>query len=268
MKKFWRILKKILTIVSVLSYAALFIVVLTSAIQKQHQLTCKKLQVKIDYDSGIAFLSEAEIKQRIDYLAGGNIAGKSLSAIDFTSLEKDIEKNPFVDNAEIFVDQQQNIIVDLTQKRPILRILNNDGVGYYLSEKNERIPLSDNFTAHVAIALGNVEMHNHQRDSTVQAALYKLIQYVRKDVFLNALIDQVYVTETGEFELIPKIQGHFIRFGNGEENMEEKFNRLKIFYKEGLTRVGWNKYKSIDLRYMNQVVCEKRDSVPLIINHP
>lgn len=262
MKKFWRILKKILTITAVLSCAALFVVVLTSAVQKQNQLTCKNLQVKIDYDSGLAFLSEQEIKDHLNYLSGEKLIGKQLSKVDFSNLEREVEKNPFVDNAEIFVDQQQNIVVDIIQKRPILRILNNDGVGYYISEKNERIPLNDKFTSHVAIAIGNVEMHQSaKRDSTVQTALYKLIQYVSKDEFLNALVDQVYVNENGEMDVIPKISGHIIRFGNAEEGMEEKFSRLKIFYKEGLGKVGWTKYKSIDLRYMNQVVCEKRDSI-------
>ena len=261
MKKFWRILKKILTIAAVLSFAALFVVVLTSAIQKQNQLTCKNLQVKIDYDSGLAFLNETEIKERINFLSGENIIGKQLARVDFRTLEKEIEKNPFVDNAEIFVDQQQNIVVDVIQKRPILRILNSDGVGYYISEKNERIPLCDKFTSHLAVAIGNVEMHqNAKRDSTVQTALYKLIQYVQKDTFLNALVDQIEVKENGEMNVIPKVTGHIIRFGNAEENMQEKFDRLKIFYKEGLAKVGWGKYKAIDLRYMNQVVCEKNDT--------
>jgi cell division protein FtsQ len=268
MKKFWRILKKVLTITAVLSCAALFIIVLTSAIQKQKQLTCNNVEVKIDYDSGLAFLSEGEIKDHLNFVNGGNLIGKELSTIDFRKLEREVEKNPFADKAEVFVDQQQNIIVDVIQKRPILRILNSDGVGYYISEKNERIPLSDKFTSHVAIALGAVETHQSaQRDSSVQAALYKLIQYVRKDKFLNALVDQVRVNDNGEFDIIPKINGHFIRFGNADENMEEKFNRLKIFYKEGMEKVGWMKYKSIDLRYMNQVVCEKRDSVASFINH-
>jgi len=248
-------------ILSVLSFAALFIVVLTSAVEKQNQLTCKNITVKIDYDSGLAFLNESEIKDRINFLSGEDIIGKQLSRIDFRTLEREIEKNPFVDEAEIFVDRQQNIIVDIIQKRPILRILNSDGVGYYLSEKNERIPLSNKFTSHVAVAVGNVEMHqNAKRDSTVQFALYNLIQFVEKDTFLNAVVDQIEVKENGEFDIIPKINGHIIRFGAANENMKEKFERLKVFYKEGLAKVGWDKYKTIDLRYMNQVVCEKRDT--------
>ena len=261
MKKFWRIMKKVLLVATVLSAAALFVVVLTSAIKKQNQLVCRNIQVKIDYDSGLAFLNEAEIKDKINYMCGGSITGKPLTGIDFRALEITLKKNPFVSNAEVFANQEQDVVVDIVQKRPIMRVINNDGVSYYISEKNERIPVSDNFTSHVAIALGNVAMHKDtKRDSAVQAALYKLILFVRKDDFLNALVDQVYVLENGDMEVIPKIGGQTIRFGAVDENLAEKFDRLKIFYNEGLRKVGWDKYKTIDLRYKDQVVCEKRDT--------
>ena len=254
-------MKKLLLVATVLSAAVLFVIVLTSAIKKQNQLVCRNIQVKIDYDSGLAFLTGNEIKDKIDYMCGGSITGKPLTGIDFRNIEQTVRKNPFVADAEIFVNQQQEVVVDIIQKRPVLRVINNDGVSYYISEKNERIPLSDNFTSHVAIALGNVTMHKDtKRDSAVQAALYRLIQFVRKDEFLNALVDQVYVMENGEMEVIPKIGGQTIRFGEVDENMAEKFDRLKIFYNEGLRKVGWDKYKSIDLRYKDQVVCVKRDT--------
>ena len=261
MQKFWRIMKKVLLVATVLSATVLFVIVLTSAIKKQNQLVCKNIQVKVDYDSGLAFLTENEIKDKINYLCGGAIAGKPLSRIDFSGIEKTVKKNPFVNDCEVFVDQEQNVVVDIVQKRPVMRVINNDGVSYYISEKNERIPLSDNFTSHVAIALGNVETHKDtKRDSAVQAALYKLILFVRKDEFLNALVDQVYVRENGEMEMIPRIGGQTIVFGAVDEHVAEKFDRLKIFYNEGLRKVGWDKYKTIDLRYKDQVVCEKRDT--------
>lgn len=261
MKKFWRILRKVLLVASMLSVAALFVIVLTSAIQRQHQLVCRSIQVKVDYDSGLAFLSENEIKDKVNYLNGGDITGKRLSAVDFRGLEKEIRKNPYVKSVQIFVDQAQGVTVEVFQKRPILRVINSDGVSYYIGENNDRIPLSNNFTSHVAVALGNVEMHtNAKRDSTVQDALYRLIQYVRKDEFLNALVDQVYVEENGELIVIPKIEGQTIRFGAADNNMAEKFERLKIFYNEGLRRTGWDKYSTIDIRYKDQVVCEKRDT--------
>jgi cell division protein FtsQ len=248
-------------ITAALSFAALFVVVLTSAIKKQKQLVCSSIQVKIDYDSGLAFLTENELKDRVNFLTGGAITGKPLSGIDFRNIEKDIRKNPFVGDAQIYADQSQKVVLEVLQKRPILRVINNDGVSYYISEKNERIPLSDNFTAHVPIALGNVEMHRDtKRDSAVQAALYKLTLFVKKDEFLNALVDQLYVEEDGDVTVVPKIGGHTIRFGAAGENIAEKFDKLKVFYNEGLRKTGWTKYKTIDLRYKDQVVCEKRDT--------
>jgi cell division protein FtsQ len=261
MKKFWRILKKILTIILVLSFVALFVVVLTSAIQKQNKLQCQSLTIKIDYDSGLAFLNEQEIKDKLNYLSGGSLIGKTISEVDFHTLEQETEKNPFVENAEVYVNQQQGVVVEIIQKRPILRVINNDGVSYYIGEKNERIPLNNTFTPHVAVALGKVETHKDtKRDSIVQAALYNLIQFVRKDDFLNALVDQVYVNENDEVDIVPVSGMHIIRFGKADEQVEEKFKRLKIFYKEGLKKVGWNKYKTINLKYENQVVCEKKDT--------
>lgn len=261
MQKFWRILRKIFTIAGILAGIALFVVVLTSAVQKQQQLTCKNVQVKIDYESGLALINEEEVLQRLNVLSSGKLVGRVLSEIDFHTLETELEKNPYVYNSEVFTNQKQEIVVQIVQKRPILRVINNNGVSYYIGENSERIPLHRTFTPHVAVALGNVECYKDtKRDSAMQAALYNLIQFVRKDDFLNALVDQVYVTQENEIEIIPVSGMHTICFGKADDRIEEKFNRLKIFYKEGLSKVGWNKYKSIDLKYNNQVVCEKNDT--------
>ena len=40
--------------------------------------------------------------------------------------------------------------------------------------------------------------------------------------------------------------------------MKEKLEKLKVFYKEGLTKVGWDKYSVINLKYKGQVVCERK----------
>lgn len=262
MKKFWLILKKLLFIASVICVAVMFVVVLTSAIQKQEQVQCNSLNVKIDYESGLAFLTEEEIKERVNFLSGGALEGKKINTIDFRTIEKEIEKNPYIKNAEIYSDRQQNVWVEILQKRPLIRVMNKDGVGYYISENNDRMPLSDKFTVRLVIALGNVQNNMPQRDSAVQNALYNLVKFINKNVFLHALVDQIEVVEEHNMNLIPKTGGHIIYFGNPTEQVAEKFERLRTFYREGLTKVGWYKYKSINLKFEGQVVCEKADTVP------
>jgi cell division protein FtsQ len=47
-------------------------------------------------------------------------------------------------------------------------------------------------------------------------------------------------------------------FGDAKD-FEEKFEKLKTFYTEGLNKTdGWNKYSTINIKYKNQVVCTKK----------
>jgi len=261
MKKFWNILKKVLLILSGLAVVVLFVFVLTSSVQHQNQLVCNAIQVNIDYEKGVSFLMDSDVKQKMDYLSGGSLVGKVLSSVDFRTLEKELEKNPFVEKAEIYTDQEQVVHINVIQKYPILRVINNDGVGYYISDKGEKIPLSDKFTAHVPIALGVVETHEDlYGDSIVLTQLFELTEYIRKDTLLNALVDQIYVHENGEFDIQPKFGYHTIVFGKVDEMMGDKFDRLKLFYQKVLAKFGWEKYQTVNLKFKNQVVCEKRDS--------
>jgi cell division protein FtsQ len=64
----------------------------------------------------------------------------------------------------------------------------------------------------------------------------------------------VYVDK--DLELIPRVGNHTIILGNVSD-LQEKFNKLMIFYKEAMPKVGWNKYKTLNLKYKNQIVCKK-----------
>jgi cell division protein FtsQ len=80
--------------------------------------------------------------------------------------------------------------------------------------------------------------------------------YVDKDPFLKAFIEQIFVRADNELVLIPKVGNAYIIFGD-TKNLEVKFEKLLVFCKEGLNRIGWNKYRSIDLRFEGQVICKK-----------
>jgi len=261
-KKFLRILKKILILTSILSGVVLFVVVLSSAAEKKKSLTVKSLAVHVDYESGINFIDDKDITEQLNSLSGGSLSGRKIEAVDWRTLEHILLRNPYIEDAQLFTDQQQIAHVQLIQKRPIIRVINSDGVSYYISENNERMPLCDKFTPNVSIVLGQVEtLNNPQRDSLVQQSVFQFFSVVNQDSFLRALVDQVVVLENGECNVIPRTGYHIIRFGKPNANTKEKFERLKIFYKEGLSKTGWVAYKTINLKFDNQVVCEKRDTI-------
>ena len=53
-----------------------------------------------------------------------------------------------------------------------------------------------------------------------------------------AMIDQVDITPQRTFEMIPKFGNTIIVFGDGK-NAEEKFEKLRIFYKTVIVKAGW-----------------------------
>jgi len=81
----------------------------------------------------------------------------------------------------------------------------------------------------------------------------KCIYYINGDRFWKAQIQQIYVNEEGEFELIPLVGAHVIVFGMFDR-AGDKFAKLESFYRNGLNVKGWNSYDMINLKYEGQIV--------------
>jgi cell division protein FtsQ len=58
--------------------------------------------------------------------------------------------------------------------------------------------------------------------------------------------------------LVPRIGNHLIELGRAD-NLDGKLDKLKRFYKEGLNKVGWNKYKTLNIEFDKQVICTKKE---------
>jgi cell division protein FtsQ len=260
MKKFWNIFKKVMLVLSATTIVVLFVFTLMSAGRHQKTLVCSSIQVRIDYESGMNFLTTDEIVSKINFLADGEAVGKALPALDLRAIEKGLLNGPFVAGAKIYIDHARVLHAEIVQKQPLLRVMNNDGVGFYLSDIGDKIPLCPTFTAYVPLAIGDVATYiDSRRDSTVLSQLVSLARYMRQDSLIGALIDHTYVLPDGQLELYPKFKYHKIEFGRADETMKEKFEKLKVFYKEGLAKVGWDKYNIINLKYQGQVVCQKTE---------
>ena len=68
-----------------------------------------------------------------------------------------------------------------------------------------------------------------------------------------AQVAQIDITPERNFEMIPVVGNHTVILGDGE-NMEQKFHRLFVFYKNVLSQTGFDKYKAINVQYAGQVV--------------
>ena len=229
--------------------------------KRENEITCSKIAVSIKPENELLFVDRETILKTIRSDGDENqILGKRISAMNISNLENKIRNNKMVFSAEVFTDMNGVINVKLHQREPILRIIKPDGTGFYIDRNGLKMPLSERFTARVMVATGNI-FESYSRNDSIQTfvcnELYKIATHVDKDAFWKAQIEQIFVTAESDIILIPKVGDHQIVFGDAQ-NIEEKFNKLMLFYKEGLNKLGWNKYKTINVSYKDQVVCVKK----------
>lgn len=97
-----------------------------------------------------------------------------------------------------------------------------------------------------------------------------LADELMKDDFWKNQIVQINILPDMGVELVPRVGEHIVYLGNLPQTkyinrrkalvqgfVAKKMDRLKKFYKYGLSQAGWNKYSYIDLEFDNQIICKK-----------
>ena len=85
--------------------------------------------------------------------------------------------------------------------------------------------------------------------------LLQLLNHINNDKFWRAQIAGIVVKKDGELNMLPQVTKQEIVFGLPED-LEEKFKKLKVFYKQVLPNKGWNTYSMVNVKFKNQLVCE------------
>ena len=179
------------------------------------------------------------------------LVGKRLGDIDYASVEAVAASHKLIRRAECFSTPSGLVYVNVWQHVPILRVMSESG-DYYLNQDGKRTGLSTYSAADVLVASGFID------DSLTLAKLYKVALLLKDDPFWNAQIEQIYVEPNREWVIIPRVGEYEILFGL-PNNMEGKLQRLRLFYREGLPKVGWERYSKINLKFENQIVCTKKE---------
>lgn len=239
---------------------------------EQHQQQCQGLRIRIIDQTGHYFIEPKDVMNVLN-TKGGKIKGTPMQDINTALLEKIVYSNPFIGKAEVYSTIDGYVNIDVWQRNPLLRIVNNDNEHFYIDEHGDFMPVTDKYSCQVIVASGNIYDDYAERslryavpfikDTTMKPVLQQLNEialYLRGHEFWDAQIEQLYVNENSEIEMIPRVGNHTILLGDAE-NLDEKMNRLMVFYREGIVKAGWKKYSVINLKYKDQVICTKA-SVP------
>lgn len=237
-----------------------FVVLLAAAVQEKDTAKCKSVRVILQGDDRNAFIDENDIKALITKDKTQNPVGMVISDININNLERVVEADPWVRSAELYIDNQLVLNVEVVQRDPLARVFTFSGNSFYLDEQGERIPVSDRFSARVPVFTGfpTEAAKLKKEDSLLYQQISAMARYIAVDSFWNAQVEQVVITGDRKFEVIPKLGDHVIVFGEGTD-IEKKFAKLLLFYREGLSKAGWNTYSRINIAYHEEVIGTRRD---------
>lgn len=233
------------------------IILTVAAIQRQDAMVCKGIDIEITGVSNNFFIDQNDVLKIIEDFTGNKSTGVAISKFNLQQIEAAIEKDVWVDNAELYFDKNGLLKVFVEEREPIARIFTNSGNTFYIDSAIMMLPLSEKFSARLPVFTGFTTDAKvlAKEDSTLLFDIKKISIAIQTDSFLMAMIDQVDITNSRVFEIVPKIGNQQIIFGDASD-INEKFAKLKLFYKKVMVNAGWNKYSVIDLQYKEQVVAK------------
>ena len=261
-------LKTIATWIGILAYLALSIAFVD---KREERLLCNGIDVVISDSIRTGFIADNDIIQLLDK-NDFDIRGVELNSINTRELEVAVNELPAVKRADVYKTIDGKLKIEIDQREPILRIIDNNETEVYIDSEGFYMPISEKHTSHVLIVNGYIPPLDITRDGLVYGIsdkqknneknkfiyeIYRLAWFIHTNPFWKAQFVQLYVDENEEVELIPRVGAHIIKLGKIDD-YEYKLFKLKALYFKGFNAMGWNNYEIINLKYSNQVICTKR----------
>jgi len=248
----------LLLFVWIVSLGGLFVLMSFISV-KSNDLACRDLMVIIPGEQ--SFVAREDIDQLI-LEKHGEVVGRTLTSLPIHEIEADLRSIPFIENALVNMDMDGKVEIRINQREAVLRVINRMGEDFYLDKNLVKIPLSNHYAPNVLVANGMIsEAYGVGLDSVqtdLLKGLYAIAEYVKQDSIWEAQIEQLYVNRRGEIEMVPRVGTHQIILGDAD-SLDVKFEKLRLFYKHVIPKVGWDTYKGVNLSFANQLVCIKEE---------
>jgi cell division protein FtsQ len=244
------------------------VVLLVSAVKKEQSKLCKEVIVEFKDDLPFRMLDETEIEYTLWPAArNSNPVGKQLVSLDLFSLEKQLEKNPWILDADLYIDQLNKLHLRVEQRNPVARLFTPEGNSFYMDEKYALLPvkLSDVISLPVFTNFYINPSLKSASDSILLKRIIGLSKFIKSDSFWMAQVEQVNINANQTFEVTTQMGDQLVQLGL-RSDWQKLFSKLKLLYGRMSADGNWSKYIQIDLQYKDQAVCLKRESNYRIID--
>ncbi len=193
------------------------------------------------------FLTEAMVNKLFieNYVVVKSTAKETL---DLNKLERLLDNNKMVEKSEVFVTVDGVLKTIVTQKTPVARV-ETDDLSFYIDYRGSVMPISENYTARVPLISG-------EASETNLSYMKGVLKMIYDDPFLRKNIIGIKILPTRGLVMKNRNFDYDIDFGR-TINSEEKFKNYKAFFQKAVKDSVLLRYKKINLKFSQQVVCTK-----------
>lgn len=234
--------------------------ILFSSIASKNSGMVDTLKINIQGDDEEhSLVNEKDIKQTIERKYGSGLDGMAIRELDVKAIETLVEENPFVENADVYIDARSKLCITVDQRKPILRIQDKFNSTYYIDKGLFKFPVSRHYTPRTLICTGNIMPFDSASIASGKHILPQLAEVakaIEKDPLIYSLTEQIYVDSEDNIILVPKIGNQKYILGNADK-VEDKLDKLKIYLKMIVPKEGWTRHSYINLKFDGQIVCNK-----------
>lgn len=264
-------MKKWLQIIALLLIFSGTIVLLIVGHQQEGDMKMNAPHIQIEVQDGIALLTETEVAEELKM---NRFYDKEMTKNDLKipAIESFLNEMNEVKTAHVYTDIGSEWYVEVQTRRPVARIMLNNNDDFYLDNENKIMDLSHYarpktlaFTGLEAVFdedvhYGEIINNDSLKTKYKLDEIYRISSYVCNSAFYDAQIVQVHYTADDGFIMIPRVGQQEIVFGDAQsdEMVRQKFQKLTTFYDEVIPYEGWGRYKSINLKFENQIVAKKK----------
>lgn len=247
--------RKLMKIAGVLLLAIFIAGTLAFTANETSEVICRSIEISF-YENEAIKVSKDELVRLVD-AADNKLLSKKMNEINAEIIEQEVEKHQAILKADAYklitkdsTNYKGVLVIRVKHREPIVRVMSASG-SYYLDEFGGKIPISANYTANVLVATG----YFSEEFATKQ--LLPFILYIENNEFWKAQIEQIHVESGGDILLTPLVGEHIIELGKLDD-YTVKLLKMRAFYDQVLAKNNWDKYKTVSLKYNNQVIAKRK----------
>lgn len=213
--------------------------------------SCDSFEITVTDSSECDLLTRDDIRA---YLADVDLLpeGKPMKQVNTEQIEQCVREIDLLCDVKCYHKRQGDVYLSVRQRRPVVRVISDEGDNYYLDADGKRIAVDAMYIDYLPLVLGC-------NDDTLSARdLLPMISYISAHPFWNAQVEHIYISPSHEVSLIPRVGNHTILLGSPSD-YESKLERVLALYEQVMPRIGWAAYDTISVKFDGQVVCTRRN---------